>query len=261
MKTNKKLIVVIIILIIALLGTITYIVYDKVIERKEDSQIEEKKEKPKEKEPESRNLTEAEIETLLSQIEDMTPWLGENYPIDENHPLDNQKALYFSLIELGATGKDFMESDLEKVLEKYFGKDHPYYHEDIICTLDDTPLYKYNSAKREYTYQDVHGHGGPGTYPTKVFYADGQTDGTTYQINVNILYESYYGDTGRPTTSYYATLEDSSTGQNPVYTLTEDQEEIAQEDYENIKTNLPITKAVFVKDENNNYGLQSIATE
>lgn len=257
-KKNKGLIIIIILLLIALLGTAGYIIYDKVVEK--EPQQKEKKEKKKEEEEEipQRELTEEEQSTILSQIETYTSTLAGEYPFDEETPLENQQALLFSLIQLGSTGQDFMESDLEKVLQQYFGEDHPYQHENIECFLGDGTLYIYDSAKREYRFQDYHAHGGQGIYPNEVYYLDGNTEGQTYTVNANILYGDYCNSTCGPTTSYYSTATDSRNGTNPILGPYEDSHTITQEEYNSVQETLPITTFIFEKDNAGNYGLKSV---
>ena len=260
-KKNKGLIIIIILLLIALLGTTGYIIYDKVV-KKEPSQ-EEKKETPKEKEEEAsqRELIEEEQATLLSQIEAYTSTLAGQYPFDEETPLENQQVLLFGLIQLESTGQDFMESDLEKVLQQYFGENHPYQHENIECFLGDGTLYIYDSAKREYRFQDYHGHGGQGIYPNEVYYLNGNTDEQTYTVNVNILYGDYCNSTCGPTTSYYTTVNDSRNGTNSILGPYEEQHIITQEEYNSVQATLPITTFTFEKDELGNYGLKSVTIQ
>ena len=159
-KSNKGVIV-IIILIITLFGISGYIIYDQVINKEES-----RKEK---KELEIKEVTKEEKNTLLEQIKVYTPYFADSYPITEKSTLDNQEVLYFASMQLENKFSDFMESDLEKVLEKYFGDNHSYVHEDIQCFLGDGVLYRYDSAKREYFFQDIHGHGGAGIYPAEIY--------------------------------------------------------------------------------------------
>ena len=100
-----------------------------------------------------RELREEEQEILLDQIKKYNLSFASSYPITDLKPLNNQSALMFALKMTTKTGQHFMESDIEKELPKYSGKDHPYVHEDIECFLEDGPLYKYNRTKNIYLYQ------------------------------------------------------------------------------------------------------------
>ena len=252
-KSNKRVIV-IIILIIALLGISGYIIYDKTINKEEPGK--EKKE-PKIKEPEIKEVTEEEKNTLLEQINVYTPYFADNYPITEKSTLDNQEVLYFASMQLENKFSDFMESDLEKVLEKYFGKDHPYVHEDIDCFAGDGVLYKYDSAKRTYEYEDMHAHGGKTIYRSTVFFVEGKSeDDTTYKIQTQILYTTSAGDTVGPRDRYYT----SANQEYDDYILGPygEDHEVTEEEYQSIKNKIPITTFTFEKDEDNNYGLKSV---
>lgn len=256
---NKGLIVVIIILIIALLGTSSYIVYEKVLVPKSQEKLEKPK-KESEKTPEARVIKNQEKETLLAQITAYSTYFADNYPLTQ--PLPNQKALYFALMELNTKTNDFMESDLEKILEKYFGKDHPYYHEDIKCPIDNEALYIYNSAKRNYTYQDIHWHGGSTIFRPTVFFVDGKVlDEKTYEVKTNILYAPNAGDTTGPRDRYYSKVMFEDTTVNMVLGPYDSDHEITNEEYQSIKNNLPMTIFTFKKDDFGNYGLKSVTLE
>lgn len=258
-KKSRKLIVIIVILAIALLASTSYIIYDKVWKKEEKT---EEKEKTKtdvpKKEEKERILTEEEQTQIENQIKEYTSAFADSYPIDEETPLENQKALNFALVKRGTLGENIMESDIEKILENYFGKDHSYRHEDIDCFIGDGVLYQYNSAKREYIFQDTHGHGGPGTFTAQIYYIDGTVKDNQYTVNVHILYGDYCGGVCGPILSYYKTAEDSMNGENPVLGPYEDYHTITNEEYESVKANLPITTFSFEKDEDNNYGLKAV---
>ena len=248
-KKSNKGVIVIIILIIALLGISGYIIYDKAINKEEPG-----KEK---KEPEIKEVTEEEKNTLLEQINVYTPYFADSYPITEKSTLDNQEVLYFASMQLENKFSDFMESDLEKVLEKYFGKDHPYVHEDIDCFAGDGVLYKYDSAKRTYEYEDMHAHGGKTIYRSTVFFVEGKSeDDTTYKIQTQILYTTSAGDTVGPRDRYYT----SANQEYDDYILGPygEDHEVTEEEYQSIKNKIPITTFTFEKDEDNNYGLKSV---
>ena len=248
-KKSNKGVIVIIILIIALLGISGYIIYDKAINKEGI-----RKEK---KEPEIKEVTEEEKNTLLEQINVYTPYFADSYPITEKSTLDNQEVLYFASMQLENKFSDFMESDLEKVLEKYFGKDHPYVHEDIDCFAGDGVLYKYDSAKRTYEYEDMHAHGGKTIYRSTVFFVEGKSeDDTTYKIQTQILYTTSAGDTVGPRDRYYT----SANQEYDDYILGPygEDHEVTEEEYQSIKNKIPITTFTFEKDEDNNYGLKSV---
>lgn len=255
-KKNRIVIFVILILLMVFVILSIYIICNQYLKNDVGEQYKEKPENHMEQE-----LTKKEEETLLAQIKDYTTIFADSYPFDDNNPLDNQKALSFALVRLGVTGQDFMESDLEKQLEKYFGDGHPYIHEDIECFLQDGVLYRYDSAKREYFFQNIHGHGGYGMYPVEVFYLDGRVEDDIYTVRVNILYGDYCSGTCGPVIEYYKNAEDSIRGEYPVLGPFDDYHEVTEEEYQSIKKELPVMKFTFIKDKNENYGLQSVAIE
>ena len=148
-----------------------------------------------------------------------------------------------------------------KVLEKYFGDNHPYIHEDIQCFLGDGVLYRYDSAKREYFFQDIHGHGGAGIYPAEIYYLDGQKKDEVYTVRVNVLYGDYCYGTCGPVTGYYKSAIDSRNGENPVLGGFGDYYEITEKEYQSVKDNLPVTTFTFIRDKDGNYGLESVTVE
>lgn len=258
-ENSKKLIAIIIILIIALLGSISYIVYDKVLkEEKIEEKEQEKPKKEQNKSAEKRALTNEEQAQILTQIKEYTSILAALYPITEDHPLTNQDVLNFALLKMEDLGKNMMESDIEKILQTYFGTNHPYIHEDIDCFAGDGVLYKYNSAKREYIFQNTHSHGGPGSYFLEVFYIDGTVEENKYTVNVNIVYGDYCGGVCGPSLSYYKNQKDSINRENPILGPYEESHDITNEEYDTIKSSLPVTTFTFEKDEKNNYGLKIV---
>lgn len=259
-RKNKKLIIIIIVLLICLLGSISYIIYDKFFVKEEIVTKEKSKEENKEQSIENkvRTLTQTEQQQILLQIKDYTQSLASSFPIDETHPLSNQDVLNFALVKIGTLRDNIMESDIEKILQTYFGKNHPYQHEDINCFAGDGILYKYNSAKREYIFQNTHGHGGQGSYTSEIFYIDGTVDQNKYTVNVHILYGDYCGGVCGPTLSYYRTKEDSMNNENPILGPYEEPHIITAEEYDTIKENLPTTTFIFEKDQDNNYGLKVV---
>ena len=257
---NRNLVIITIILIICLLGSLSYIIYKKVLN---ETKIEQKEEAEKLKSEhqskvESRALTNIEQQQILIQIKDYATALVKLYPIDEQHPITNQEALNFALVKIGTLRNNIMESEIEKILQTYFGKNHSYKHEDINCFAGDGILYKYNSAKREYIFQDTHGHGGQGTYSAEIYYINGMVEDDKYIVNVHILYGDYCGGVCGPTLSYYKTKEDSMNSQNPILGPYEDPHTITDEEYDMIKTSLPTVTFTLKKDNDNNYGLMTV---
>lgn len=260
-KPKKGLIVIIILLSLALVGSGGYIIYDKVI-KKEPAQKEEQKTPQKQEEDKITNLTEVEKTLLLDQASDYTKTFATSYPITDSTNLDNQTVLRFALMKTNMYGKEIMESDIEKVLEKYFGKTHSFKHEDIQCFQADGPLYTYDSATRKYTYQDIHGHGGDGAFRFTNYHLGGTViNEKIYKLKVNIIYEDYCSDICGPTQGYYKSPNKNNNRTDYLLGPYEDSHELTNQEYESIKEKLDITTFTFIKDENNNYGLKSVTLE
>lgn len=257
-EKNKGLIITIIILAIFLFATTGYIIYDKVItkEEVEEKENNEQEEVVEEDHP-ARELTEEEQSILTEQIKEYSTYLAMDYPVADIRAISNQSALQFALYELNVSGNDFMESDLEKQLKKYFGNNHPFIHEDIECYLDHEPLYTYDSATREYTFQDIHGHGGSGYYRPTVFFVDGTAKDNTYTVEVNIIYADYCSGLCGPMMTYYKTSGDSINSTNEILSFDEEHQ-VTEEEYQMVKDTLDITTFTFEKDKENNYGLKTV---
>ena len=247
-NTSKVLIIILILVIITLLG---YIIYDKGIRK------EEIKEENKQEETTIRKINKQEEKILLNQITAYTTYLADSYPITENKPLENQEALYFAYQNLENKDIQFSENDLEKVLEKYFGKNHPYIHENINCFVGDGPLYEYDSTQKIYIYQDIHGHGGKPCYQPSVYLVDGKvTSNKKYKIKTHILYANGTGDTLAPSERYYTSIHKDY--DDYVLGPYDQEHQVTEEEYQSIKDQIPITTFTFEKDEDNNYGLKSV---
>lgn len=258
-KKNKKYIVIIIIFALALLATTSYIVYDKVFS-KENKEVKQEERKPQEETPneQKESITEAEKELLENQISDYTTYFAGYYPITNISSLDNQDVLYFAMMKSGKIGEDIMESDLEKILDQYFGKNHPFKHSDIMCPIDDEPLYIYDSARREYYFEDTHPHGGSGVYRGITYETEGEKIDNKYIVRTKILYNDYCSGMCPPRINYYITKDDSKNSENPILGTYDEDHEITEEEYNSIKDSIPITTYTFIKDENNNYGLKQV---
>ena len=255
-KVNKGLIVINIILLLALLGTSFYIVYDKVLRK--DEVITTKSNNTDQVVDSKVEIPEVELNTIISQITDVSTYLADCYPFFATEPLDNQKALYFGLSMLDVMGDDFMESDLEKVWDEYFGVDHPYIHQDIMCEMDGEVLYSYDSARREYFYQDIHGHGGSARFQPYVYFVDGEVvQEKEYLVDVNILYASNNYGTSGPRTAYYTEVEEQDEN-TMILGPYDGDHDITEEEYVSVQEELPVLRFRFLKDDDGNYGLVEV---
>lgn len=260
-KTKSRgLIILCIILTILLIGSIGYIVYDKLVLDNKISDNKKDKPKAEDKEDVKRSLTDSEQSTLLEQVKVYNASFSDSYPITNIKDLSNQSKLYFAFSNLKLNSlSNFMESDLEKVINKYFGLASEIVYEDIICPIDNKVFFKYDSARRDYSFINDHGHGGSGTYITTNYYVDGNViNEKEIIIDVNIIYSDYCSDTCGPTTGYYKNVNDALNSTNSLFSPTSDEYTFTNSDYQKIKDKLDITRFTFIKDKDGNYGLKSV---
>lgn len=266
-KTSRGQIVMLIILSILLVLNSAYIIYDKYYlakekEKKAEEKIKEDKEDKKEKvdkEKTTRNLSLAEEKILLSQIDDYNTFLAQYYPIQDIKELDNQKKLLFAYALLDLKGhKDFMQGELKKIVDSYFGKDNNVIYEDIICDHNDGVLFKYDSTTRVFEQTGNHGHDHIESYRSNNYLITGNVlNEEEYTVEVKTIYENYCGGTCGPTLNYYKNAKDAKREENPVITRQEEKE-LTETDYEKVKNKLESTIYTFKKDSNGNYGLKSV---
>lgn len=262
-KTGKGQIFAIIILVLLLIANCSYIVYDKLYLKNKSHLInyesEEEKEENEEIEVKSRSLSFAEKKILLEQIEAYNNVLSISYPIVDIKTFDNQQKLLFAYVNSGVSGqKEFMQGDLRKVIDAYFGKDSDTNYENINCFNNDGVFYVYDEARRTYTLEGMHGHDGLPSYSTTNYYLDGTvTNEKEYKVNVQIIYHRYCGGTCGPALNFYKSAHDARDKINTVLKL-EEERELTENDYESIKEKLDITTFLFEKDSNGNFGLKSV---
>ena len=268
-KKGNGLVVVIILLILVIVGLALYICYDKgIVFKKEVSDKTVKEEKKKKAEENTiTNLTDADVSSIISQLDVYNSYFSGNYPINNVSELSNQSILEFASRNVTMTNSSFTSSDVDKVVKKYFGNDFKYTNEDINCFVGDGVLYRYDSATGKYAFAtDVnHGHGGGGSYRTKTYFQDGTYDKNNdiYTLNVKVLYGPNAGDTYGPVDSFYSNAKDAMEYKNELYKINVD--DISGDDsgyydeaYKNVKDKLPITTYTLKKDGSGNYGLVSI---
>lgn len=263
MKNKRKwwLLILAILFFSLLVFSVGYIIYYEVINNEEV--IDKNDDDETDVNITTRSLKEDEINLLLEQIKTYNKYLSDSYPIVDIKSFSNRDILDFAYHNLTSTLlSEFMESDLSKIIVKYFGDDSNVIYEDILCPVDNLVLFEYNSAKRNYTFVDQHAHGGSGIYNTNNYYIDGSiVNEENISISVNILYYSYCSDVCGPTMNYYRSAIDAYNGKNSIFTAPNEEYVLTDSDYENIKGELAITTFHFIKDKNNNYGLRKVTVK
>lgn len=257
----------IVILSLLLIGNIAYITYDKVYlgkqEEKQDDATEKKKSLQKskvKKEKITRSLSLAEEKMLLSQIEYYNMYLSTSYPIEDVKQLENGKKLLFAyaMLEDRRGQKEFMQGELKKQIDAYFGMDSQIVYEDILCDHGDGVLYQYNNATKVFQLEGVHGHEGMEYYASTSFFVNGTVfNDKEYEVVVQTIYHRYCGGTCGPLLNYYKSADDAKNEKNPVITR-EEERELTENDYEKVKDQLDKIVFKFYKDRSGNYGLVSV---
>ena len=75
-----------------------------------------------------------------------------------------------------------------------------------MCPIDGEPLYIYDSARREYYFEDTHPHGGSGVYRGITYETEGEKIDNKYIVRTKILYNDYCSGMCPPRINYYLIL-------------------------------------------------------
>lgn len=261
---NKKYIIIITILSILLLVSIGYIAYDKIAPKETPKTEEKQEEEETEEQDKIVTLEELEVSNLLEQIDVYNKYIGELYPLEDTTNISNSEILSFAYLNIPnlSLSEGFMQTELEKVVAKYFGSDFPITHDNIMCFAENEIIFKYNPATRKYDYYGEHGHGGPTVNGAYTYFIDGTYNEAkkVYTINTKVLYREAVGDTVGPDTAYYGSAQDGLNHTNELYKLEESEIGIitADEVYQKIQDNLKITTYEFKVDEEGNNGLTKV---
>lgn len=242
-KSTGKTVAIVILTILLLLAC-AYIGYDKFYLTNTKDTKEVKKE-----EPEEREMYVSEEVKLTENINDYF-FFAESFSIDDVKDIDNQTLLRFAIAKRDIQ-EDITKQQLDEVITKYFGTKVTLTHEDVICTIDNNVLYKYDEASGKYSPYGTHGHGGGGYYSGEVHLISGKVEDKTYTLKTRIMYNNYCSDTCS-FNNYYKSVEDAKDGKNPIINT-----ETENKSYEDVKNLLPVTTYTFIK-EDNNYTLKSI---
>lgn len=257
----------IVVLSLLLIGNVFYIAYDKFYlgrQEKKQREVVSKKDttlqKKAKEEQVIRPLSLAEEKLLLSQIEYYNMYLSTSYPIDDIKQLENEKKLLFAYAMLKDRHgqKEFMQGELKKQIDAYFGRDSQIVYEDILCDHKDGVLYRYNEATKVFQAEGVHGHEGMEAYASTSFFVSGTVlNEEEYEVVVQIIYHRYCGGTCGPLLTYYKNAEDARNGKDPIITR-EEEKELTENDYLKVKEKLDKIVFKFQKDRSGNYGLVSV---
>ncbi len=256
-KDNKKSLA-IIFLSILVIALASYIVIDK-------TNIFKEKETEKEKEPviETKKISESEADYLSKNIEEIYNYFLKDFPIENTNKLNNQELIRLAWQHReDKTSYELTQDEVDKFIKKYFGNNVTVNHEDLLCEIDNKPLYKYSRTTKKYTANfNEHGHGGPGAISNnKVLYIDGKAKGNIYTVNTKVFVGNYCGDTCGPNNAYYESYNDSYNHNNPVVGDFNSEEDIqlTNEIMNKNKDKVRTTTYTFEKQNNGDFALISV---
>ena len=259
-KEGKSHVVLITVLVVALLIVFFFLGYAvggvKTSENSMDIAVEnqktdETKEEVKEVE---KTLTEGEVSSQLEILGLFTNQFADKYPL-ETKAFSNEDVLQYVTIRV-RNGESFSATLVSDYIEKLFGKDYSYHHEDVNCGAGDGIIYKYDASTQTYTFTGSHGHGGPGASRSKIYFVSAIEKGDTLTINTKILYGGWCGDTCGPIMNFYAKYPfDTSIYDVPDSDLEKDNYDVV---YEQKKDLLPITSFIYKKQSDGNFGLVEV---
>lgn len=245
--------VTIVILIILLLGAGAYIYYDDVYKVNQEAKKIAQEEKNGKKD-DSRQMYVSELGDINKTINDYF-FFAEQFALGDVKNYSNQSLLLFAVSKIDNPTAGFDKDDVNTVIKNYFGNNVTVNQENIMCTIDQTILYNYDSGTSKYTYNESHpGHGGTGYYQGDIHVVGGSYKNKKYTLTTRILYGNYCGETCQGITAYYKSASDAKDGKNPLINL----ETNSNKTFNDIEDFVPITTYVFNK-EDSNYVLKSIS--
>ena len=256
-KNSTGLKVIIIVLVLALLGAVGYICYDKGLIKlpKKEAKTEVVDDTKHDKE-----LSQGEIDDLTDFAKELSNNFAEYYPLDDFSKIDNQKLLFWALRRIGFNDL-ITEKEIEDQVTNYFGKSLKVKHEDIECpTSDEEPLYLHEDGG--YVPNPNHfGHGMGQDPQAALFYVSGEKDGNLIMVNYKVLYSNTCGDVCF-LSSYYKSYEDSIKKINAILEGDPDSEEgpgvnLTEDLYKTVEVRVPVT-TFKVEKTDKGYTLKSV---
>ena len=270
-NNNKSLFIVIIILSIVVVGLITFICYDKII-NKDNNKVDETQEesnnsKNENKEDEKNEskpvaLEKSELDTLTNVIESMKShaFLQNYIPLNNINEIQNKDLLMY-VLNVFKEKKSFTKDEVEQLIKQTFGDEIKVTHQNIPCSLGKN-YFIYNSTTGTYTYNNKHiGHGGGDRISIYKKYMDSYKIDNTYTIKYKMIYGEVCSDmcfVG----SYFASINDAKTMTNPVLELNDVVGyDITEELFKTIEDKVPVTTFTYEKNSNGTFNLKSIVVE
>lgn len=168
-------------------------------------------------------------------------------------------------------GKTVSGADVVEFYKRYFGNDD-IKNEDILCPIDNKPIFEYDSETGVYRYSsNIHAHGAlpviydKYAYPISIEKLKKANGEILYEVKMHKMFGDYCSDICELTSHFYGTYEDSLNQENAIvkkedYDNWEDYFASSQEIekiYSTYQEQFPVYKYTFVF-ENNDYYLKSV---
>lgn len=205
----------------------------------------------------NRELTEIEKQVFTERIDILNKHFFSHFPINNINSISNQAMLVYGVNEIS---EGVLAEQVESNIKKVLGNNINIVHEDILCSIDNYPIYIYDKDVQSYQYNEqyVHGHGNPHALAhTKFYYVSTNIkDEKEITINAHILYGTVCSDVCGPSNSYY--IDSNHSGEPIIAGDSDEHVEITDELYQSIKDKIPITTYKFEKDSFGSYTLKSI---
>lgn len=198
----------------------------------------------------SKDVSEAELQSILYRMKIITNSLYNEFPIKNVDDVSNQGLLKIglSMISRSESGES-----VENYIKQVVGYNANVKNENYICTIDNKPLYIYDNDGWYKKSNEYHGHGGSSRY-TKVYFRSATLNGDTLIVKTNVIYGESRELGGEGDTFYDGVNKDSKKLFSTTYNELDKK-------YEEIKDTLPITTYTFKRSNYDGFNLESIIIE
>ena len=193
----------------------------------------------------AKEVSKSELSGILYRIDVLSQYLYKDFPITDIKNIDNQHLL--SMKKGSYSG-----IEVENYIKSIVGSNVTVKNEDIICTLDNQPLYTYDNGWY-HRYEQHPGHGGS-TRNVEVFFKSATLDGNILVIKTNVLYGEVR-ELGGPGDTFYDSGKDNA---KKVFSV---MYEDLDKEYEKIKDTLPVTTYTFKRSDYDGFNLESVTIE
>lgn len=276
-ENNKSLIIIIVILSIVIVGLLSFISYDKLINKEGSQSNNDTKEEvdKKQDENEENNVTGpvALDQNELNELKNITnellriKYIQKNTNLNDVNKISNQDLLYYAIGFLNSDvfGTHTAE-EVENVIQNLVGTEYKIKHENLKCDIGcKEPYYIYNSSTKKYTYNNEY----PASEFDKSFrayskYINSSKSGDTYIISFKIAYSNAISGEDF-VDKYYKSVSDALNNKNVLFKCPTNSynEPVKMNDtyFEQFESKLPVTTFTYEKNSNGTFNLKSISVK